>query len=82
MDTYQSLGAAPAPASDTQAGLNEAVIAVNSAQLFGTDRELTLAFDRHSENTVVRLVDKKSRAVIRQVPSASVFSWARDLRTR
>ena len=57
----------------------QAVTAVNSAKLFGEDNELTFAMDRETRRTVVRLVDRNTRKVIRQIPTESVLEWARDL---
>ncbi len=61
--------------------LAQAVTAINSAKLFGQDSELTFAMDRESRRTVVRLVDKDSRKVIRQIPPEYLLRLSEDLKT-
>jgi uncharacterized FlaG/YvyC family protein len=63
----------------TRPEVAQAVTAINSAKLFGQDQELTFAMDRETRRTVVRLVDRDSRKVIRQIPAESVLEWAKDL---
>jgi flagellar protein FlaG len=63
----------------TRREVAQAVTAVNSAKLFGQDSELTFAMDRETRRTVVRLVDRNSRKVIRQIPSEEVLALARNL---
>lgn len=63
----------------TRPEVTQAVTAVNSAKLFGQDSELTFAMDRETRRTVVRLVDRNSRKVIRQIPSEEVLALARSL---
>jgi flagellar protein FlaG len=58
----------------------QAVAAVNSAQLFGQNNELTFAVDRATKRTVVRLVDKNTGDVIRQVPSETILRLAEALK--
>lgn len=56
--------------------LTQAVKAVNSAKLFGQDTELSFLMDRESKHFVVRLVEKDTRKVIRQIPAEQVLRWA------
>lgn len=58
----------------------QAVTAINGAKLFGQDSELTFAMDRESRRTVVRLVDRNTRKVIRQIPPEYVLRMAEDLK--
>ena len=60
--------------------LAQAVSAVNGSKLFGEDSELTFAMDRESRRLVVRLVDRKTRKVIRQIPPQYLLAIAEDLR--
>jgi len=60
--------------------LIQAVKAVNGAKLFGQDSELSFVLDRETKRLVVRLVDKDSRKVIRQVPAEEVLRRAEALR--
>lgn len=59
-----------------------AVRAVNEAQLFGEDSELTFILDRETRKPVTRLVDRKTNEVIRQIPSEAILRLAEQLRRR
>ena len=59
--------------------VTQAVKAVNGAKLFGQDSELSFMMDRESKRLVIRLVDKTSRKVIRQIPSEEVLRQAAGL---
>lgn len=65
-----------------QRQLVQAVQAVNGAQIFGDGTELTFAFDRHTKGPVLRLVDKETKEVIRQMPPEYVLRLAEDLAGR
>ncbi len=45
----------------------------------GVDAELSFLMDRETRRFVVRLVDKDTRKVIRQIPAESVLRQAKDL---
>lgn len=62
--------------------LTQAVKAVNGAKLFGQDTELSFLMDRESKRFVVRLVEKDSRKIIRQIPAEQVLRWADGLAGR
>jgi flagellar protein FlaG len=47
----------------------KAVKAINAAELFGEHHELTFAFDRETRRPVVRIVDRKTHEVVRQIPN-------------
>ena len=51
-----------------QVQLIKAVKAVNSAELFGQNTELTFVMDRQSKRPLLRLVDVRTKEIIRQVP--------------
>jgi flagellar protein FlaG len=57
----------------------QAVKAVNAAEMFGTNSELTFLVDRMTQRPVIRLVDKETRDVIRQIPPEYVLRMAEDL---
>lgn len=59
--------------------LTQAVKAVNGAKLFGQDTELSFLMDRETRRFVIRLVDKDSRKVIRQMPAEEVLRRAESL---
>ena len=67
--------AAPAAVSvsaDQQAQnrqLIQAVHAVNGADLFGEDSELTFTLDRGTQRPVIRIVNRKTKEVLRQIPT-------------
>ncbi len=59
--------------------LIKAVKALNQTELFGENNELTFVMDRNTHRPVMRLVDRKTREVIRQLPPESVLRMAEDL---
>ena len=61
--------------------LTQAVKAVNGAKLFGQDTELSFLMDRESKRFVVRLVDKTTRKVIRQIPAEAILRQAEGLQS-
>jgi flagellar protein FlaG len=83
----QNTGVQPAVAvTATESGVRlqtnpdtaQAVTAVNNAKLFGQDNELTFAMDRETKRTVIRLVDSKTRQVIRQIPAEMLLRLAAE----
>ncbi|MEI9977183.1 MAG: flagellar protein FlaG [Ignavibacteriota bacterium] len=74
------------PASGTKLQVNraaaQAVAEVNSSQVFGQNNELTFAVDRASKRTVIRLVDKNTGEVVRQIPSETILHLAEALKNR
>ncbi len=56
--------------------LVKAVNALNQTELYGENNELTFALDRHSQKPVIRLVDRTTREVVRQVPTEQVLRMA------
>jgi uncharacterized FlaG/YvyC family protein len=62
--------------------LPQAVKAVNAAKLFGQDAELSFVMDREAKRLVVRLVNRDTRKVIRQVPAEEVLRTAEELLQR
>ena len=73
---------APAPVSvsaEQQAEnrqLIQAVHAINAAELFGEDSELTFALDRKTGRGLIRLVKRKTRELIREISSEDVLEMA------
>jgi uncharacterized FlaG/YvyC family protein len=53
--------------------LIQAVHAVNAAELFGKDTELTFAFDRITRRALIRLVNRKTGKEIRQIPAEELL---------
>lgn len=62
-----------------QAQLIRAVEALNEAQVFGFRSELTFSLDRATKRPVMKLVDKETQEVIRQIPPEYVLRLAEDL---
>ncbi len=60
----------------------QAVEAINKAEVFGQNQELTFSFDEGSRRTVLRLVDRKTGEVVAQLPPPHVLRMARSLGTR
>jgi flagellar protein FlaG len=82
--TAQSGGVASAasPVAEDRRALIQAVRAVNAAELYGHEHELSFAFDRQTQRPVVRIVDRKTREVIQQIPSEHVLRLAEELSQR
>jgi len=57
----------------------EAVKAVNKAELFGQENELTFVLDRKSQKMLVRIVNKATGELVRQIPDDYVRRLASDL---
>jgi flagellar protein FlaG len=60
----------------------QAVKAINSAELFGDASELTFTFDRNSKKMILKLVDRETKEVIRQIPPEYLLRLAEDLSDR
>ncbi len=80
----QPLAAISAPLSSEeligQRALIQAVKALNFAELFGQNSELTFVLDRETHRPLVRLIDRKTNEVIRQIPPEYLLRMARDLK--
>jgi flagellar protein FlaG len=74
--------ASPVPSERTneQRELIQAVRAVNAAEVFGQNSELTFVLDRETRRPLVRLVDRETNEVIRQIPPEYVVRLAEDLK--
>ncbi|MCW5976747.1 MAG: flagellar protein FlaG [Bryobacteraceae bacterium] len=59
--------------------LIEAVKALNGAEFFGQNNELTFVFDRTTRRPLVRIVDRETREVVRQIPPEYALRMAEDL---
>ena len=70
--------AAVKPPSPEQKALIQAVKAVNAAEMFGQDHELTFVIDRAARIAVVRIIDKKTGDVVQQIPNEQVLKMAEE----
>ena len=59
--------------------LVRAVQTVNLAKYFGQDQELVFSLDRETHRPIVRLVDRRTKDVIRQIPAEYMLAIAREL---
>jgi flagellar protein FlaG len=61
--------------------LIQAIKAVNAAELLGSNNELTFRVDRLTQRPVIRLVNKETGNVIRQIPPEYLLRMAKDTKT-
>ena len=66
------------PATPDQRALIQAVKAVNAAEMFGQNNELTFILDRNTRQAVVRIVNRDTREVVRQIPAEYVLRMAEE----
>ena len=59
--------------------LIQAVHAVNAAELFGKDTELTFSLDRTSRRALIRLVNRRTGKEIRRIPAEELLRLAVSL---
>jgi flagellar protein FlaG len=71
---------APVERPPEQRELIQAVKALNAAELFGDKNEVTFVLDRETHRAVVRIVDRATNQVIRQVPAEYALRMAEDLK--
>ena len=60
--------------------LIQAVRALNATELFGQNSELTFVLDRETRRPLVRIVDRDTKEVIRQIPPEYALRLAEDLK--
>ena len=60
----------------------EAVRAVNKAELFGQQNEVTFVLDRRSQKVLVRIVNKETRELVRQIPDEYLKHLVSDLKEK
>ncbi len=74
-----SQAAHPAPPqTEDQKALIQAVKAVNAAEMFGQDNEITFIIDRAARIAVVRVVNKKTGELVQQIPNEQVLKMAEE----
>jgi len=59
--------------------LVRAVKAINATELFGENYELTFVFDRQTKRTLMRIIDRETKEVIRQLPTEYALRIAAQL---
>ncbi len=60
--------------------LIQAVKALNASELFGENAELTFVVDRETGRPLVRIIDRETKEVIRQIPPEYALRLAEDLK--
>jgi flagellar protein FlaG len=60
--------------------LIRAIKALNAAEYFDRNNELTFLLDRETRRPVVRIVDRTTNEVIRQIPPEYVLRLAEDFK--
>jgi flagellar protein FlaG len=80
----QTAAATPSPIPVERLPENRALIqavkALNATEFYGQDNELTFGLDRQSRRPVVRLVNRKTKEVIRQIPAEYVLRMREDIK--
>ncbi len=69
----------PPPATADQRALIQAVKAVNSTELFGSENELTFVRDRTTNLPAVRIVNKDTGDIVAQIPPEVVLQMAEEV---
>jgi flagellar protein FlaG len=61
--------------------LVKAIKAINATEFFGENYELTFVLDRETHRPLMRIIDRNTREVIRQLPPEDTLRIAEDLRS-
>jgi len=75
-----SLAPTPVERPPEQRELIQAVKALNAAETFGDKNEVTFILDQKTRRPVVRIVDRSTNQVIRQIPPEYALRMAEDLK--
>ena len=71
--------ASPGPVSADQQSLIQAVKAVNAADLFGPNNELSFQLDRNARQVVIRIVNRDTHELVDQLPPEYVLRLAEEI---
>lgn len=78
--TASTVQTAPTPeVSADQRQIVQAVKALNATEMFGENSELTFVIDRETRRPLVRIIDKTTKEVIRQIPPEYALRMAEYL---
>ena len=74
----------PVPAAEKQTlkerrELVKAIKAINATEFFGSNYELTFVLDRDTRKPLLRIVDRQTREVIRQLPPEYTLRLAKEV---
>ena len=70
------------PSQEAQAESRElikAVKALNTTEFFGQNNELTIVLNRETRQPIVRIVDRDTKEVVRQIPAKYALQMAEEL---
>ena len=77
---------APTPVDAERAAENRTIItaikAINASELSGSNSEITFVIEPSTKRPILRLVDKKTRDVIRQIPPEYMLRMAEEIAKR
>ena len=74
--------AATRPTNEDQRALIQAVKAVNAAEAFGRDNEITFVVDPRTRRAVLRIVDRETGELVGQIPAEEVLRRAEVLKRK
>jgi uncharacterized FlaG/YvyC family protein len=80
LSSQLTMAARPAPLRPTedQKKLIQAVKTVNASEILGQENELTFKIDRAAGIAVVRIVNRKTGALVQQIPNQQVLKMAEE----
>ena len=58
----------------------QAVKALNGSEMLGQDDELTFSLDRDTHRPVIKVINRNTKEVIRQIPAEAVLRLAQELK--
>ena len=61
-------------------GIIQAVRAINASGNLGEDRELVFSLDRQTRRPVIKIVNRDTKEVLRQIPNERVLQLADDIK--
>jgi uncharacterized FlaG/YvyC family protein len=70
----------PADQAAANRDVVQAIKAVNGAELFGQDNQLTFQRDIETQRMVIRMVNRRTNEVISQIPAEYVLRLSQDLK--
>ena len=70
----------PRAIAEEQRTLIKAVKAVNAAEMFGHQNEVTFVYDRPTQRMLVRVVNRETREIVNQIPSEYVIQMAEEMK--
>ena len=75
-----SVAPTPVERPPEQRELIQAVKALNAAEMFGDKNEVTFVLDQKTRRPVVRIVERDTNQLVRQIPQEYALRMAEDLK--